>query len=378
MRTLPSSRIRLTCTAALLGAVLAACSSGSPRPEPAPLSPVQATVEASRVWSAKLGPVSFPLQVHVQGTRVTLASDDGLVAEFDAESGRQNWRVALGAPLTAGVGSDGQTSAVVTRNNEVIALAEGREIWRHKLDTQSYTAPLVAGGRVFVLGADRSITALDARSGGSLWHVSRQTEPLVLRQSGALLAVGNTLVVGLAGRLAGVDPDTGSSRWEVPVASARGVNDVEKLVDLVGPVHRQGQTVCVRAFQAAVGCVDTVSGQLLWSKAAKGETGIGGNEARLFGVESDGQVVAWTAATGERAWEVKSLQWRRLTAPLALGRSVVVGDEEGWLHLLSREDGQFTNRLKTDGSAIAAAPVVAGNTLLAVTREGGVFAFRPQ
>ena len=116
----------------------------------------------------------------------------------------------------------------------------------------------------------------------------------------------------------------------------------------------------------------------MWSKAAKGETGIGGNETRLFGVESDGQVVAWAAATGERAWEVKSLQWRRLTAPLALGRSVVVGDEEGWLHLLSREDGQFTNRLKTDGSAIAAAPVVAGNTLLAVTREGGVFAFRPQ
>ena len=173
MRTLTASRARLGSTAALLGALLAACSSGSPRPEPAPLSPVQATVEASRVWSAKLGPVSFPLQVHVQGTRVTLASDDGLVAEFDAESGRQNWRVALGAPLTAGVGSDGQTSAVVTRNNEVIALAEGREIWRHKLDTQSYTAPLVAGGRVFVLGADRSITALDARSGGSLWQIGR-------------------------------------------------------------------------------------------------------------------------------------------------------------------------------------------------------------
>ena len=35
-------------------------------------------------------------------------------------------------------------------------------------------------------------------------------------------------------------------------------------------------------------------------------------------------------------------------------------------------------RLATDGSAIAAAPVAAGNTILVVTRNGGLFALRPQ
>ena len=37
-----------------------------------------------------------------------------------------------------------------------------QELWCWLLPTQSYTPPLVAGGRVFVLGADRSLTALDA------------------------------------------------------------------------------------------------------------------------------------------------------------------------------------------------------------------------
>ena len=154
------------------------------------------------------------------------------MAEFDAANGQRLWSANAGDALTAGVGSDGHTSAVVTRSNQVVALAEGRVLWKHKLGTQSYTAPLVAGGRVFVLGADRSLTALDGRTGARLWHADRQAEPLVLRQSGVLLAVGNTLVAGLSGRLAGVDPDTGASRWEVSLAAARGVNDVEKLVEV--------------------------------------------------------------------------------------------------------------------------------------------------
>jgi hypothetical protein len=46
--------------------------------------------------------------------------------------------------------------------------------------------------------------------------------------------------------------------------------------------------------------------------------------------------------------------------------------------MLSRQDGSLLNRLSTDGSAIAAAPVVAANTLVVVTRKGGVFGFVPQ
>ncbi|RRD56671.1 outer membrane protein assembly factor BamB [Comamonadaceae bacterium OH2545_COT-014] len=365
-------------SALALAAGLAACSSGSPRPKPAELPPNAALIGVGQVWSAKLSSVGFPLQAQVQGGQVTVATDSGTVVTFDAASGRELARASAGAPLNAGVGSDGRVSAVVTRSNEVVALEGARELWRHKLGTQSYTAPLVAGGRVFVLGADRSLTALDGASGRPLWQAQSQAEPLVLRQAGVLLAVGNTLVAGLSGRLTGVDPDTGSVRWEVPVAVARGTNDVERLVDLVGPVSRQGDVVCVRAFQASVGCVDAVSGQLRWSKPAQGGTGVHGDAELLFGAESDGKIVAWRAASGDRAWDSALLQWRQLTAPLALGRSVIVGDEKGLVHMLSRQDGSPVNRLTTDGSGVAAAPVVAGNTLVVVTRAGGVYAFRPE
>ena len=365
--------------AIVLVASLSACSSSSNRPKPAELPANVAVVGVKAAWNAQIGQVNLPLEVSVNGTTVTVASSDGAVLALDAQTGRDLWRAALGTPLSAGVGSDGTTAAVVTRATDVVAITAGRELWRQKLPAQTYTAPLVAGGRVFVLSADRSVSALDGQTGRKLWNQQQPgNEPLILRQPGVLLAVGDTLVVGLSGRLVGLNPANGSVRWQAPIATARGTNDVERLVDLVGRVSRVGNVVCARAFQMAVGCVDTARGTTLWTKPAVGFEGVHGDDSLVFGTEGDGKVLAWKRADGERSWVTDRLQYRSLTAPLALGRSVVVGDNTGLVHLLSREDGSPLNRLYTDGSAIVAAPVAAGDTLVVVTQKGGVFGFKPE
>lgn len=367
--------------AIVLVAFLGGCSlfgSSTKKPEPAELQPVVALVPAKQVWTARIGEVSFPLQANVSGDTVLVASTDGTVAALDARSGRDFWRTNVGSPIAAGVGSDGKVAAVVTRSNEVVALAGGKEIWRQKLAAQAFTSPFVAGGRVFVLAADRSVNAFDGQTGRKLWSQQRPSEPLVLRQSGVMLAVGDTLVAGLAGRLTGLNPLNGSIRWEAPVASPRGINDVERLVDLVGTVSRNGNTVCARAFQASVGCVDAQRGTLLWTKPANGAQGIDGDDRLVFGTEADGRVQAWRRTDGENAWNTDRLRYRALSAPLVVGRSIAIGDSAGFVHLLSREDGSMLNRLTTDGSPVAASPVLAGNILIAVTRSGSVFGFAPE
>lgn len=348
------------------------------KPQPAELQPVVAVVPVRQAWTARIGEVSFPLEVDVSGDTAVVASADGTIAALDARTGRDRWRTNIGTPIAAGVGSDGQLAAVVTRANEVVAVSGGREIWRQKLAAQAFTSPFVAGGRVFVLAADRSVNAFDGQTGRKLWTQQRPSEPLVLRQSGVMLAVGDTLVVGLAGRLTGLNPLNGSIRWEAPVASPRGINDVERLVDLVGTVSRQGNTVCARAFQATVGCVDAERGTLLWSKPANGSTGVDGDDSFIFGTEADGRVVALRRADGENGWSTERLRYRSLTSPVVVGRSIAIGDSSGFIHLLSRADGSSMNRLTTDGSPVAASPVLAANTLITVSRSGAVYGFAPE
>ncbi len=323
---------------------------------------------------------------------------------IDARTGEVLWRASVGAPLIAGVGHDGRTLAVMTNANELVALENGRELWRQRLTAPSYTAPLVAGARVFVLGADRTVSAYDGQSGRRLWSQTRSGEALVLSQPGVLMAVGDTLVAGLGGRLVGMHPLTGASRWEVPLATPRGTNDVERLVDIVDGVARQGDVVCVRAFQASVGCVDAVRGALLWNKPANGASGLSGDGALVLGVESDGTLLAWKRGDGERVWSNNQLRFRKLTAPLLLGPVLVVGDDQGRLHFLARTDGALQARYElpdpsnaamlpalngegfqsasqyVDNSnrALAAAPVLAGSTLVVVNRAGRVLGLRPE
>lgn len=362
---------------AILMLGLSGCSSVE-KPKPAELGPNVALLGVRPAWTARVGPVGMALSVSVTGQAATLASADGTVAAIDVRTGQDLWRTNLATPLAAGVGSDGKFAAVVTRGNQLVVLGNGKEIWRQKLSAQGFTAPLVAGNRVFVLLADRSVHAFDGESGRRLWSQARPGDALVLHQAGTLVAVGDTLVVGLSGRLVGMNPLNGTSRWEAPVATPRGTNEVERLVDLVGSVSRVGDVVCTRAFQTAVGCVNTGRGTVVWTKPAVGSQGLDGDDRAVFGTESDGQVIAWRRTNGERLWATDRLKYRALSAPLVLGRSVVVGDGTGVVHLLSREDGSPLNRLNTDGSAVVAAPVVAGGTLVVVTGSGGVHGFRPE
>lgn len=368
-------------SSAVLVVTLAGCSlwnGGSSKPMPADLGANVAVLGVRQAWTARIGSVAgLPLDVHSAGNVVTVASSDGVVAAIDARTGGDVWRLALSEPLSAGVGSDGKSAAVVSRSNTLIVLDAGRERWRQSLAAQVFTPPLVAGGRVFVLSADRSLAAFDAVSGRKLWSQQRPGEPLVLRQAGVLLAVGDTLVAGFSGRVVGLNPDNGSVRWEAPLASARGTNDVERLVELVGRTSRVGDSICARAFQTAVGCVNAARGAVTWTQPASGADGVHGDGEALFGAEGNGTVMAWRRSDGSRLWATDRLKHRKLTAPLLLGRSVVVGDDTGLVHLLSRTDGSPLNRIATDGSGIAAAPAVAADTLVVVTRNGGVYGFRP-
>jgi len=351
---------------------------GSEKPTPTELPPNPALMTVRPTWTARVGQVNFPLTIAVNGSTVSVASSDGSVAAIDAATGRDLWRTNVKAPIAAGVGSDGKMAAVVTGTNEVVAVSAGNELWRQKLSAVSYTPPFVAGARVFVLTADRAVSAFDGQTGRKLWTQQRPGEPLVLRQSGVMLAVGDTLVVGLSGRMVGLNPLNGSIRWESPIATPRGINDVERLVDLVGSVSRVVDVVCARAFQAAVGCVDAGRGGVLWTKPANGAEGLSGDENFVFGTEADGKVLAWRRANGERAWVNERLRYRGLTAPLAVGRSVVVGEATGLVHFLSRDDGSLLTRVPTDGSAVVAAPVLAGNTVVVVTHNGGIYGFAPE
>lgn len=356
---------------------LAACSSYE-RPKPTPLETFTPRIAGKQVWSRSVGePVPGGALVAVR-ERVVLATRKGLVLVLDAAGGAERERYDAGAALSAGVGSDGKAHAVVTESNDLVVFEAGRERWRVRLGSRVVTPPLVAGERVFVQGVDRVIEAFDATDGRPLWRLQRQGEPLSLAQPGVLQPYKDTLLAGYSSRMLWIDPLLGKARNEVSMASPRGTNEVERLSDLVGPAARVGETVCARAFQSAVACVNAERATMLWSRNFGGYQGVAADTDYVFAADASDRITAWKRATGDLAWTSERLRYRVLSAPLALGGAVAFGDVEGQMHFLSPDKGETLQRLPTDGSPINVPPVRAGQTVIAHTQAGALYAFRPE
>ena len=356
---------------------LAACGS-PPRPTPVAIGDFKVQQAMTAAWSFKFSSANQLNQsLLVVNDKVAIAAADGAVAVVNTDSGKLVWKHDIKSKLLSGAGFNGEQLAVVTVSNDLVVLSEGKVLWRKRLKAQSYTNPLVAGGRVFVLLADRSVAAFDALNGQFLWTQQRPGEPLVLKQNGVLLPYQNALIAGLGGRLVALNPDNGQIIWDVAMANPRGVNDLERLVDLVATASRVNDSVCVRAFQSQVGCVNVTRGALLWNRASVGVQGVDGDAKLLVGAESNGVVRAWTRAGGERAWDTDRLKYRELTSPLVTPKGVVLGDEGGWLYLLSATDGALLNRVQTASAGFASAPTpLANGGFVILTRNGQLLAYQ--
>ena len=360
----------------LLG-LLAACGSSS-RPEPPPIGEFKAQQAIKTLWTFKFATAEQLNQsLQIVNDHVALASADGTVAVVNTTDGKLSWKYALGMRLLSGAGFDGEKLAVISASNELVVLQDGKLLWRKRMKAQSYTNPLVAGDRVFVLLADRSVAAFDAGTGQPLWTQQRPGEPLVLKQNGVLSAFQNSLLAGMGGHLVSLNPDNGQILWDVAIANPRGINDLERLVDLVASPSRVRNSVCVRAFQAQIGCVDASRGALVWNKSSVGIKGLGGEAEVLVSSESNGVVRAWSRSTGERVWDTDRLKYRELSAPLWTTKGVVVGDEGGWIYVLSGKDGSLLNRLQTTASGFASAPTpLADGGFVMLSRNGQLSAYQ--
>lgn len=371
--------VKFACAGAIL--MLAGCSifgGNKPHNPPAALVDFKTTLNVHTAWTASIGSADeFNFSPAVSGDSVFVAGADGAIMRLDAASGHQQWRIKAETSLTAGVGSDGDTVVVAGEKGVVFAYdSDGKLRWKAQATSEVLTIPAVGNGVVIVRSVDNRIVAFDETTGEKRWNVVRTVPTLTLRSAPGITIDAGTAYVALpGGHLLALLAKNGAARWEIAVGEPRGATDLERVADISGVPVVVGADVCAVTFQGRIGCFDTVNGNPRWTKNMSSTAGVAVDERFVFASDEHAVLSAFARDSGSSAWTNKTLENRGLSAPVSFGRAVVVGDAQGYIHFLSREDGSMLARVATDGSAVLAIPVVAGANVIFQTHSGEVAAY---
>jgi outer membrane protein assembly factor BamB len=376
--------VKLACIAGLV--MLSGCSALSslnpfsdktPRNPVAPLVEFKPTMTVRTAWTIPVGTAGvFSFSPAYVGDALYAAAADGTVVRVDATAGRETWRVKADMRLTAGVGSDGDTIAVAGEKGVILAFDNtGKLRWKAQASSEILSAPAVGQGVVIVRSVDNRIAAYDAQSGTRRWIAQRTSPSLTLRNSPGITIAGPLAYVALpGGRLLALAISNGAPAWEVAVGEPRGATELERIADTSGTPVVSRREVCAASYQGRVACFDAINGAPRWNKAFSTAVGVAVDERFLFASDEHGAVNAFSREGGSSVWRNNKLANRGLSTPVSFERAAAVGDSQGYVHFLSREDGEFLARMATDGSAIIGTPAVAGSNLIFQTQAGAVVA----
>ncbi len=342
-------------------------------PLPTPTGPNPAKI----LWTQSIGNGGIGFAPVLVNGSVFAASADGTVARINADTGQVIWKQNIGKSISAGIGSDGETSVVVTREGEVQAFTgAGATKWTVQLKIDSQTPPAVGVGVVVVRAAENRVLALDLDTGRQRWSFQRPTPPLVLRQASAIAMNSSTAFVGLAGgRLVALGLNDGVVRWEAAVGLPKGGNDIERLSDVVGTPLIIGREICAVAVRGNIACFDSANGQPLWNKPHQSNTGLDVDDRIAVSATDDSKIVAFERS-GTPAWTQDGFKGRDLSAPAIAGRAVLFGDRNGLIHSVAKASGAPLGNQSTDGSAIVSQPSISDKQVVFQTSAGSIVSLK--
>lgn len=342
------------------------------------LPALSAPAPAKVAWSlsvAKSGEYTFSPAIG-QGV-IYVAGPNGTVTAISEATGRSTATFDAGKRLTGGVGFGEGRIVVANQKGEVIALdAAGKVLWTTSTTGEVLAAPSILAGVVIVRTSDGRIIGLNVLDGKRKWLYQRPAPALTLRSASGVVFGKGTLYAGFpGGKLVALDAESGKPIWEATLSIPRGATELERIADIGGLPVLDGTRVCAAVYQGRSGCVETLNGNVLWSREVSGATGVAVDDKNLYFADEQGNVIALDKVSGASVWKQEALVKRKPATPVVFAGRVWLGDSTGLIHALSTENGSLAGRIQTDGSAIESLTVM-NDALLAQTDKGGVYAIR--
>jgi len=309
---------------------------------------------------------------------VYAADPSGRLTAVNASDGSVKWTVDIGEAISAGVGIGQGAVFVADDEGRVYSVdaENGEQNWRVSVGGEVLAPPVIDSSTVIVRTVAGRVSGLRISDGERRWAYQRTVPALSLRGTAPpAIYEGVALTSFASGKLVANEVESGTILWEYDVVSPTGRNEIDRMIDLDATPVLVGSVLYLAAFQGEVIALSLGTRKVLWRKSVSSFRDIAADDNTIYVTGDDGQVYAFDRLSGDERWTQAALRGYSETGPTVFGDRLLIGDDDGRLHLLGRESGALVGRV--DAGAILGGKILSdGDRFYALSLDGRLYAFK--
>lgn len=364
----------------LLLTLLSGCSTLEYRSDMLPrkkLAEIENQHQIDQVWEVEQeGDKNRLLVADYKNKLVTVTSSGTLT--LVNQNGEIAWRKNTDINFSSTPVVEGDDIIIGTSDAKVVSFnaITGKVNWKSNVTGEVLATPTVKDGVIYIHTLDGKVNALDKNTGNKIWQHGTNSPTLVLRKSGSPVVIGDKVLLGSSsGSVVSLKKETGVVDWEQEIGSTVGLGEIQRMKDISADVIVADGKVFAVSFQGNLAALSADTGYILWTKDISSFVGMTKNKDSLYIADNNGYVWCVETSQGIVRWKQKELQGRFLSKPVIYKNYVAVGDDDGFLHLLSKEDGSILSRKKVGNNPIEEQPVIKGENIIIPQKGGSLTAY---
>ena len=278
----------------------------------------------------------------------------GNVLSIDAKTGKDNWSVKLNF-LASGTSAGFGIVVVADVDGNVIALdqIDGSVLWSSNVKGEVLSSVAIDAKIVVVKTGSGELLGLNKDSGEVIWSYRSTLPVLTIRGNSSPVIVDNLVYASFDnGRLGVFELNSGFQIWDGAISYVSGASELENLIDSDSNPVIEGGLIYTTNYQGNLNIFDPSQKRSVWSNNASSFFSPIISRGMLMVVEENSSIKSFALKTLEESWINSDYLNRDLSNGVSYKDNIVVGDFEGYVHVINILNGRTVGREKLSRNPI--------------------------
>ena len=276
------------------------------------------------------------------------ADSEGTLSSISINNGETVWSTELNF-LASGTAAGFGIVVVADVDGNVIALnqQDGSRLWSTNVRGEILSKSVIDTKIVVVKSGSGELIGLNRESGEIEWSYRSKLPSLTVRGSSSPVLSDDKVFVSFDnGRLGVFDINSGFPLWDGAISYVSGSSELANLIDGDSSPVIEGGLVYTTNYQGNLNIFDIAQKRSVWTNEISSFYSPIIMRGVLIVAEADSVIKSFSLTSLEESWVNEDYLNRELSNPVSYKGSLVVGDFEGYIHIIDPLNGKTIGRKK--------------------------------